>query len=186
MYNGQRAMAVYCGHRFGNNPNFKNDAEKLGKLMAENQIHLIYGAGNVGLMGTVASAVMDHGGQAVGITTPHVLAKQEPVLEGIESETTNNINERKTRMIELADAFCIVPGGIGTLNELTDIMTMHQVGEFAKPIYFLNTDGYWNMFGVVLKHMIREGFVRSQDEYNMHILHSPEEIIHLYNSRFFK
>ena len=185
MFNGHRAMAVYCGHQFGNNPNFKTEAEKLGKLMAENKIHLVYGAGNVGLMGTVASSVIYHGGHAVGISTPHVLAKQEPILGGIESEVKDNLMERKSRMIELADAFCIVPGGMGTLNELTDIMTMHQIGELAKPIYFLNTDGYWNLFGEMLKQMVRDGFVKSQSEYNMHIMHSPEEIINAYNSRFF-
>ena len=185
MINGQRAMAVYCGHQFGVSPNFRGDAEKLGRLMAEHKIHLIYGAGDAGLMGVVGRAVIENDGQATGITTPHVQAKQEPVLEGINYEVANGIMERKQRMIDLADAFCIVPGGIGTLNELTDIMTMHQVGESIKPIYFLNTDGYWNMFGAVLKHMIRSGFVKNQSWYNMNILHSPEEVIAAYNSRFF-
>ena len=185
MFNGHRAMAVYCGHQFGGNPNFKTEAEKLGKLMAENKIHLVYGAGNVGLMGAVASSVIYHGGHAVGISTHHVIAKQEPMLGGIDSEIKDSIMERKSRMIELADAFCIVPGGIGTLNELTDVMTMHQIGESTKPIYFLNTDGYWNMFGELLKQMVRDGFVRNQAEYNMHIMHNPEDIINAYNSRFF-
>lgn len=178
-------MAVYCGHEMGNNPQFAKDAETLGGLMVENKIKLIYGAGNVGLMGVVATAVTGNGGTAIGVSTPHVVAKQEPVHEGAESEIVGSLLERKARMIELADAFCILPGGMGTLDEATDILTMHQIGESNKPVYFLNTDGYWNMFGTMLKRMIKEGFVADQAEYNMHVYNTPEEIIAAYNARFF-
>jgi uncharacterized protein (TIGR00730 family) len=178
-------MAVYCGHQLGNNPQFAKDAQKLGAMMAENKIKLIYGAGNVGLMGVVATEVVEKGGEALGVSTPHVVAKQEPVHEGVESEIVGTLLERKARMMELADAFCILPGGMGTLDEATDILTMHQIGESNKPVYFLNTDGYWNMFGTMLKRMIKEGFLSDQAEYNMHVYNTPKEIITAYNSRFF-
>ena len=180
-----KIMAVYCGHNTGNNPNYARDAEKLGELMAENKITLVFGGGSVGLMGTVALAVQKHGGAIVSVSTPNVVALQEPVLEGVETELKDNILERKARMIELANAYCILPGGIGTLNELTDILTMHQVKEMYRPVYFLNTDGYWNGFGTLLKRMIRAGFVKHQTEYNMQVFQTPEEIINAYNARFF-
>ena len=180
-----KSMAVYCGHQMGNNPSFARDAEKLGKLMAKNKIKLVYGAGNVGLMGVVATSVLENKGHAIGISTPHVVAKQEPVHQGVEIEIKNTLLERKARMIELADAFCILPGGMGTLDEVSDILTMHQIGETSQPVYFLNTDGYWNIFGTLLKQMISEGFVKDQTDYNMQVFNTPEEIITAYNSRFF-
>ncbi|MDR2269021.1 MAG: TIGR00730 family Rossman fold protein [Rickettsiales bacterium] len=180
-----KSMAVYCGHQLGENPAFARDAETLGKLMAENKIKLVFGAGNVGLMGVIATSVMKHRGAAIGVSTPHVVAKQEPVHEKIETEIKDNLLERKARMIELADAFCILPGGMGTLNEVTDILTMHQIGEIGQPVYFLNTGGYWNVFGEMLKQMISEGFIKTQSEYNMQVFDTPEEIIAAYNARFF-
>jgi len=180
-----KSMAVYCGHSMGNNPNIVNDAERLGVLMAEHKIKLVYGAGNVGLMGVVADSVVRHQGRAIGISTPHIMARQEPAHEGIELEVKNTLMERKARMIELSDAFCILPGGMGTLNEVSDILVMHQIGETGLPVYFLNTDGYWSVFGEMLKQMIRDGFVQSQTEYNIHIYNSPDELITAYNARFF-
>jgi len=180
-----KAMAVYCGHNLGNNPNYARDAEKLGELMAKNKIKLVFGGGRMGLMGTVARSVQKHGGAIISVTTPNVQALQEPVLEGVETEVKDNILERKARMIELANAYCILPGGVGTLNELTDILTMHQVKEMTQPVYFLNTDGYWNGFGTLLKRMIRAGFVKHQAEYNMQVFKTPEEIVATYNARFF-
>jgi len=181
----QKAMAVYCGHQFGINPKYTEAAKKMGELMAQNNIRLVYGAGDVGLMGTVSKANLDAGGYPIGITTPHLLAKQEPAQEGIELEITDTLMKRKARMIELSDAFCILPGGMGTLNEVTDLLVMHQVGETHLPVYFLNTDGFWKVFGLVLKKMIKEGFVKDHIQYNMKIFDTPEELIKAYNARFF-
>jgi len=178
-------MCVYAGHSPGNNPNFAADAEQLGRLMAENRIRLVYGAGNVGLMGVVSQSILRYGGHAVGVSTPRIMAKQEPAQDEIELEVKDTLLERKARLIELSDAFCILPGGMGTLNEVSDILVMHQIGETSLPVYFLNTDGYWNVFGTLLKEMIKDGFVKGQAEYNIHIYNSPDELINAYNSRFF-
>jgi len=180
-----KSLAVYCGHQMGNNPKFAKYAGELGKLMAENKIKLIMGAGNVGLMGVIANSVKNNGGEVIGVTTPKVVALQEPALEGVELELKDTLLERKARMMELADAFCIMPGGMGTLDEATDILTMHQIGESAKPVYFLNADGYWNAFGEMLKGMITAGFVKEQTEYNMQVFATPDEIITAYKSRYF-
>ena len=174
-----KSVAVYCGHQFGTNPAFARDAAKFGELLARQKIRLIFGAGDVGLMGTVANGALENGGKVIGVTTPHVIALQEPVHEGIEVRLVNGINDRKQKMFEMSDAFCILPGGIGTLNELTDIMTMHQVGESKKPIFFLNTAKFWNIFGRVLVHMDHTGFIANMKEYHIKIANTPEELIKL-------
>lgn len=174
-----KSVAVYCGHQFGKDPAFKRDAAKFGELLARNKIKMVFGAGDVGLMGTVASAALDNGGAVVGVTTPHVVALQEPVHAGIEVEIVDGINVRKQRMYDMADAFVILPGGIGTLNELTDVMTMQQVGETKKPIFFLNTSKFWNIFGRILVHMDQAGFIENMREYNMIVCDTPEDLINL-------
>jgi hypothetical protein len=177
----QKSMAVYCGHKFGTNPQFERDAERMGELLARNGIRLVFGGGKTGLMGKVAQSALNHGGQVIGVSTRHVIALQEPILEGItESENVGGINERKQRMYELSDSFCILPGGFGTLNEVTDILTMQQVNETKKPVYFLNTDGFWNIFGRVFAHMQRYGFISPRAEYNIRIFQYPDDLVNAY------
>lgn len=172
-----KSIAVYCGHKLGNNPAFANDAKKIGELFASNGIRLIFGGGNVGLMGIVASAVLDNGGAVTGISTTHVSARQEPTHQGAEIEIVDGLNERKQRMINLSDAFCILPGGIGTLNELTDILTMQQVGESKKPIFCLNTEGYWDILDGIIAHMQTQGFVSENEGYKINNFATPEELV---------
>ena len=174
-----KSVAVYCGHQFGTDPAFTRDAARVGELLARNKIKMVFGAGDVGLMGTVATAAVTNGGRVIGVTTHHVMAMQEPAHTKIEVEIVGGINDRKQKMYEMSDAFCILPGGIGTLNELTDIMTMQQVGESKKPVFFLNTSGYWNIFGRVLVHMQQGGFIESMKDYNIKIAETPEALINL-------
>jgi len=174
-----KSVAVYCGHQFGTDPAFARDAKKVGELLARNKIRLVWGGGDVGLMGTVATAAIENGGQAIGISTHHVIAKQEPAHEGATIEIVDGINERKQRMFELSDAFCILPGGLGTLNELTDILTMQQVGESKKPVYFLNTHNYWNSFSRIFIHMQNAGFIADVRDYRIKAAMTPEELLRL-------
>jgi uncharacterized protein (TIGR00730 family) len=174
-----KSVAVYCGHQFGTDPAFARDASRLGELLARNKIRLVFGGGDVGLMGAVASAAIDNGGEVIGITTPHVMALQEPAHKGAKIEVVSGVNERKQKMFELSDAFCILPGGMGTLNELTDIVTMQQIGESKKHIYFLNTSKYWDIFGQVMNHMQAAGFIASMADYHMSVCTTPEELIKL-------
>ena len=180
----QKSMAVYCGHQMGNDPKFARDAAEIGRLMAKSKIRLVFGGGNVGLMGTVATAVIDNGGKVIGISTPHVMNMQEPLHTGIKTKIAKNISARRQKMFELADAFCILPGGTGTLDELTDILVRQQIGESKKPLYFLNTSGYWNIFGRTMTHMMRAGFIANLDDYNMHVFSTPEEVIKKYLDSF--
>ena len=172
-----KSVAVYCGHQLGNNPEYARSARKLGELLARNKFTLVFGGGNVGLMGTVASAAVENGGEVIGISTTHVVSLQEPAHEDINVKIVDGLSTRKEEMFELSDAFAILPGGIGTLDEMTDIMTKQQVGESCKPIYMLNTAKYWEIFGQVMTHMQDEGFMPSADAYNLHVVATPEELV---------
>ncbi len=172
-----KTVAVYCGHQFGNNPEYADDAKLVGELLAKNNMTLVFGGGNVGLMGTVASAVIENNGKAIGISTKHVASLQEPAHKDIDVKIVDGLSARKEEMFELADAFVILPGGIGTLDEMTDIMTKHQVKESCKPIYILNTANYWEKFDAFLAFMRSEGFVPNPCTYNICVVNTPEELI---------
>lgn len=177
MNNKIKSVAVYCGHQFGTNPEYERDAKKIGELLARNKITLVFGGGNVGLMGAVSSAALDNGGKVIGISTTHVVSLQEPAHEDLDVKIVDGLSTRKQEMFDLSDAFVILPGGIGTLDEMTDIMTKQQVGESLKPIFMVNTAKYWEIFGQVLTHMQHEGFMHSLDDYNLHVVNTPEELI---------
>ena len=182
-----KSVAVYCGHQPGNNPEYLRDAKQVGELLARNKMTLVFGGGNVGLMGAVASAALENGGEVIGISTTHVLSLQEPAIEGIHVKVVDGLSTRKQEMYDLSDAFVILPGGMGTLDEMTDIMTKQQVGESCKPIFLMNTAKYWEIFGQVMMHMQTEGFMPHADDYNIHIVNTPEELIKNLNDsdRFF-
>jgi len=173
-----KSIAVYCGHQFGTNPAYARDAAKIGEMLAKNKIKMVFGGGNVGLMGTVASAALNAGGHVTGITTHDVMAKQEPLHDNLNHfEVVDGVNERKQKMFDLSDGFIILPGGTGTLNELTDVMTMQQIGETNKPLFFMNTDHFWAPFARLLVHMQQTGFFVRPEEYNLHSASTPEELI---------
>ena len=172
-----KTVAVYCGHEFGLNPAFVRDAGMMGELIAKNGLDMVFGGGNVGLMGTVSSAALNNGGHVIGVSTGHVIAKQEPAHDKIDVKVVRGVNERKQKMFELSDAFIIMPGGIGTLNEATDILTMQQIGETKKPIFFLNTNRFWAPFHDLIIDMLNNKFIESLDEYNVSIASTPEELI---------
>jgi uncharacterized protein (TIGR00730 family) len=162
-----KSIAVYCGHQFGNNPQFEKDAWAVGQMLAKNGIRMVFGGGDVGLMGTVANGALENGGDVKGVSTDDVIALQEPAHANVEMQVVDGVNERKQIMFEMSDAFIILPGGIGTLNELSDIMTMQQIGETKKPLFFLNTGNFWAPLGELIEHMIENGFVGTIDNYHM-------------------
>ena len=127
MANKIKSVAVYCGHEFGNNPEYARDARKVGELLARNKITLVFGGGDVGLMGTAAESALENGGEVIGISTQHVMSKNEPAHENINVKVVDGLSTRKQEMFDLSDAFIILPGGIGTLDEMTDILTKQQV-----------------------------------------------------------
>jgi uncharacterized protein (TIGR00730 family) len=155
-----RRICVYCGSSLGAREQYRACAERLGALLAARRIALVYGAGNLGLMGAVADAALKHGGEAVGVI-PQVLVDRELAHTGLNDlRVVDTMHERKATMAQLADAFIALPGGIGTLEELAEILTWAQLELHAKPIGLLNQDGYYDHLLRFLDHAVAEGFLR--------------------------
>src|ERR1700747_498701 len=156
-----RTVCVYCGSGPGTNPHFIRSAIALGKIFAENGIRLVYGGGSVGMMGAIASSVLDHGGSVTGII-PDFLTMRENALSRVqEMIVTPDVRERKRLMFEHSDAFVALPGGIGTLEELVEQLTWQQLGRHSKPVLLANIDGFWQPFFDLLSHMRSTQFIRA-------------------------
>ena len=155
-----KTVCVYCGSGPGTNPRFIEAATALGKSLAENGIRLVFGGGSVGMMGAVASAVLDNGGSVTGII-PDFLTTREHALNRVqETIITPDMHERKRLMFEHSDAFVALPGGIGTLEELVEQLTWQQLGRHSKPVLLANIDGFWEPLLVLLTHMRATQFIR--------------------------
>ncbi|MFQ6778169.1 MAG: TIGR00730 family Rossman fold protein [Alphaproteobacteria bacterium] len=172
-----KSVAVYCSHQFGNDRQYARDASQIGELLARNNIDIVFGGGDVGLMGEVATTALDNGGRVIGVSTEDLVNSQEPVHGRIKVEIVSGLNVRKQRMYEMADAFIILPGGIGTLNEVTDILTMQQIGESKKPIFFLNSCHFWDLFSLQFVHMIHNGFIENAKDFSANMFAHPDELI---------
>ena len=138
-----KTVCVYCGSGPGTNPRFVEAAIALGKNFAENNIRLVYGGGSVGLMGAVAKSVLDHGGAVTGIIPEFLRSRENALTRVQEMIVTPDMHERKRLMFERSDAFVALPGGVGTLEELVEMLTWQQLGRHAKPILLANIDGFW-------------------------------------------
>ena len=153
-----RAVAVFCGSRTGADPAFEQAAGAFGRMLAERGVRLVYGGGGIGLMGALARAVLHHGGRITGVI-PGFLAElelQQPDLT--ELVVVDDMHERKRCMFERADAFVILPGGLGTIDEAMEIITWKQLLLHAKPIVAVNTAGYWNSLAGLIDEAIDNGF----------------------------
>jgi uncharacterized protein (TIGR00730 family) len=155
-----KTVCVYCGSGPGTNPRFVEAAKALGKALAEGGIRLVYGGGSIGLMGAVATSVLDHGGTVTGII-PDFLTIRENALKRVqEMIVTPDMHERKRLMFEHSDAFVALPGGIGTLEELVEQLTWQQLGRHSKPVLLANIEGFWEPLLALLAHMRATQFIR--------------------------
>ncbi|MEA5427058.1 LOG family protein [Arcicella lustrica] len=153
-------VLVYCGSSFGRNEIYKSTAKNLGEVLAKQSLRLIYGGGSGGLMGVVADAVLENGGEVTGII-PSFMEKWEVQHKGLtECIVVDSMHVRKQLMAEKADAVIALPGGWGTLDELFEILTWRQIGLHKMPIGLLNTNGFYDDLIVMLNKMVTEGFVR--------------------------
>ena len=154
-----RRLAVYCGSSMGANPAFAETARALGAEMAARQIGLVYGGGRLGLMGVVADAVMEAGGEAYGVI-PQALIDLEVAHTGLtELHIVDSMHTRKAMMTELTDAFVAIPGGIGTLDELFEAWSWNALGYHAKPFCLLNVGGFWDGMIDFLDTVMESGFM---------------------------
>ena len=172
-----KAICVYCGSSPGTDPAFVGAAQSFGKILAENSVRLIYGGGSIGLMGAVAEAVLDHGGDALGIIPEFLTRKERPRQLAQETIVTRDMHERKQKMFDNADAFVALPGGIGTLEELVEQMTWAQLGRHKKPILVANINGYWDPFLMLIEHMRDQKFLPETSRVDCLVANRVEEIL---------
>jgi uncharacterized protein (TIGR00730 family) len=157
-----KAICVFCGSSAGSRPEYARAAQSLGKLMAEKGLTIVYGAGNVGLMGVLADSALAAGGKVIGVI-PQFLVDKELAHQGLtQLRVVGTMHERKALMAELSDAFIALPGGLGTFEELCEALTWSQLGIHLKPCGALNVLGYFDHLGALLDHAVSEGFVRSE------------------------
>lgn len=155
-----KSICVYCGASNGTSESFVSIAKELGRELAERGIRLVYGGGGIGLMGTVADATMAAGGRVLGIIPQH-LERAELGHRGLsELKIVDSMHTRKRMMFDQSDAFVILPGGMGTLDETFEIITWRQLGMHDKPIILVNHDSYWEPFLDLVDHVIDSGFAR--------------------------
>jgi uncharacterized protein (TIGR00730 family) len=172
-----RTVCVYCGSSPGTDPGFMEAAWRFGKILAAEGVGLVYGGGSRGLMGAVATSVLDHGGHVTGII-PEFLQNQEQTLRRAqEIIVTPDMHVRKQTMFDHADAFVALPGGIGTLEELVEQLTWAQLGRHKKPILILNVKGFWDPLCALLDHMRRLEFIRAELSVALLVADTPEEIL---------
>ena len=171
------AVCVYCGSSPGTEPAFAEAAKKLGKILAENSVRLIYGGGSVGLMGALAESVREHGGEVTGIIPEFLTRKERPKLLSQELIVTRDMHERKRVMFERADAFVALPGGVGTLEELVEQLTWAQLGRHKKPILVANISNYWNPLLTLIEHMRAVKFMPASMHVDILVTKRVEEIL---------
>jgi uncharacterized protein (TIGR00730 family) len=178
-----RRVAVYCGSADGNNPVFRAEATALGKAIAAAGMGLVYGGANVGLMGAVADAALAGGAEVIGVL-PEVLAGKEIAHTGLTAlEMVPTMHERKARMAELADAFLVLPGGYGTLDELMEAVTWAQLGLHAKLCILINTAGYWNGLLAFLDSTVAAGFLKAENRQLLIVASSAADAVRMAGSR---
>ena len=172
-----RRICVFCGSNSGSDPAYSEAARNLGRLLARNGIGLVYGGGSVGLMGEVADAVLSAGGEAIGVI-PHALWAREVGHHGLtDLRIVETMHDRKALMADLADAFMALPGGLGTLEEIFEIWTWSQLGLHAKPVGFLDVNGFYESLMVFLDRAARERFVKETHRAIALIDSDPERLL---------
>ncbi|HWV51774.1 TIGR00730 family Rossman fold protein [Pseudorhodoplanes sp.] len=170
-------ICVYCGSGLGSDPGFAAAAEELGQAMAAAGIGLVYGGGNVGLMGTIARSVLNHGGEVIGIIPEFLMTRERALRQAHELIVTANMHERKQKMFDAADAFVALPGGVGTLEELVEQLTWAQLGQHKKPILLANINGFWDPLSRLLDHMRQTQFIRQGMPVAVQVANTVPEII---------
>lgn len=182
MDNAQKTVVVYCASSAAIDKNYLNVASRLGELFADNKIVCVNGAGKEGLMGALNDAVLENGGQVKGVI-PRFMVESgwvHPFLT--DTLVTETIHERKALMAELADAVITLPGGVGTLEELAEIITWKQLGLFHKPIVILNFNNYYDHLLAFFETMITEKFLKEEYRELWRVVYTPQEALDVINS----
>jgi uncharacterized protein (TIGR00730 family) len=172
-------LLVFCGSASGNQPEIHAEVRKLGELMAAREVRLVFGGGNVGLMGLVADTVLANGGQATGVQ-PHFLDIREVSHKGLtELILVETMHQRKQLMHDMADAIVALPGGYGTLDEVFEMLTWRQLELHEMPIAVLNVNGFYDHILAQLDHMVAVGFLHPENRNKLQVATTADEVIAL-------
>jgi len=172
-----KSLCVYCGSSDRGSPAHHDAALRLGGTMVKAGIRLVYGGGRIGMMGRIADAVMDSGGEVIGII-PQFLEQVEVGHSGVtQLIVTENMHDRKQKMAEMSDAFLIMPGGLGTLEETFEILTWKQLGLHDKPVIIADIGGYWQHLTNLIDHMIAENYAKPENRALFQVIDNIEELL---------
>lgn len=172
-----RSVCVFCGSSPGLSPDYSAAARALGKLLGERRITLVYGGSSIGLMRAIADACLENGGHVIGVM-PQGLVDREVAYAALkEMHVVENMSIRKQKMADLSDAFIAMPGGIGTLDEIFEVMSWNQLGIIDKPMGLLNTNGYYDHLQTFMEYAVNQRFVRKEHHDNLLIHAQPDELL---------
>lgn len=173
----RRRVCVFCGSNPGTRPGYRAEAVALGRLLGQNGLGVVYGGAQVGLMGALADAALQHGSEVIGVI-PEVLVGVEVAHQGLSRLVmVGTMHERKALMAQEADAFMALPGGFGTLDEFFEILTWAQLGIHSKPCLLVNTDGYFDQLLGFLQVAIGEGFLKAENHDYIHVVGDAAEAV---------
>jgi uncharacterized protein (TIGR00730 family) len=176
-----RKICVYCGSGPGTDPAYVEAARTFGAILAKNGIGLIYGGGAIGMMGEIARAVIENGGETTGIIPEFLMVREHAVKQTQGLIVTRDMHERKRKMFEMADAFVALPGGVGTLEELVEQLTWVQLGRHRKPVLLANIKGFWEPLCALLDHMKTLEFIRDDLSFDLLVAARVEDIVPMLN-----
>ena len=171
-----KSICLYCGSSNEVDPKYIALAKDLGKRLAESGYRLVYGGGSVGLMGASANAAHEAGGEVLGIM-PRFLLTKERIFEQVEHRIVDTMHERKQMMFDESDAFIVLPGGIGTLEEAVEMLSWARLGLHSKPMAFLDVDGFWSPFFELMSHIVKDKFTPSEFLDQFAHTNTPDEAI---------
>ncbi len=172
-----RSLCVLCGSREGTDPAYRKAAIHLGQLLAERGVRLVYGGGSIGLMGVIADAVIEAGGEVVGVIPDFLIRFEVGHRRLTDLVVTDSMHDRKRRMFEMADAFVVLPGGLGTLDETFEIVTWKQLRLHDSPIIILDVNGYWSPLLALLHATITGGFAHPDVAELITVVDTPEQVL---------
>jgi len=172
-----KRICVFCGSSAGSQPEYRVCAEQLGAELTHRKIGLVYGGGDVGLMGAIADSVLEAGGEAIGVIPEHLMTREIGHNRLTQLHIVHSMHERKALMADLSDAFIALPGGFGTLEEFCEVLTWSQLGLHAKPCGIVNVLGYYTSLLAMLDHAVQERFLKPQNRALVLARDTPSELL---------
>lgn len=177
-----KKLCIYCGSSTGKNPSYIEGTRRLARILVDNKIDVVYGGASIGVMGALADAVLEYGGAVTGIIPEDLMSKEVAHSRITELKVVASMHERKAAMAEISDGFIALPGGIGTFEELFEILTWAQLGFHRKPVGLLNLNGYFDSLIRFLDHAVDEQFLQSYHRSMLIVESEPDRILERFST----